>query len=323
MVSIPFVLRVGPVAAVNPENLPTRGAAVLARSTLAALSGLVFQSGISAMSYPTDVTREILPKNIHSHNDYWRKVPLFDALSVGCKSVEADVHLIDGELLVGHTRVSLSHPRSLNSLYLDPIMQLLRLQNPTSAYSNANASMTNGVFDMDPSTSLQLIIDYKTEGNALHAAVIDALAVYRSLDLLTHVDMTNASSPTLNVRPLTVVCSGNCPLAAVDAQTPIRDVFLDAPLIDIANSSYTRWNSMLASTSYRKMAGWGNSFDVDGEMAAEIKTLVQISRDKGIPSRFWETPGWPGFARDKVWEAMLDLGVDWINADNLKAASEV
>jgi hypothetical protein len=30
----------------------------------------------------------------------WRKVPLFDALSVGCKSVEADVHLIDGELLV-------------------------------------------------------------------------------------------------------------------------------------------------------------------------------------------------------------------------------
>lgn len=144
---------------------------------------------------------------------------------------------------------------------------------------------------MDPSTSLQLIIDYKTEGNALHAAVIDALAEYRSLDLLTHVDMTNASSPTLNVRPLTVVCSGNCPLASVNAQTPIRDVFLDAPLVDIANSSYTRWNSMLASTSYRKMAGWGNSFDVDGEMAAEIKTLVQISRNKGIPSRFWETPG--------------------------------
>lgn len=144
---------------------------------------------------------------------------------------------------------------------------------------------------MDPSTSLQLIIDYKTEGTALHAAVIDALAEYRSLDLLTHVDMTNASSLTLNVRPLTVVCSGNCPLASVDAQTPIRDVFLDAPLVDIANSSYTRWNSMLASTSYRKMAGWGNSFDVDGEMAVEIKNLVQISREKGIPSRFWETPG--------------------------------
>ncbi|GAA5861156.1 hypothetical protein JCM3774_002210 [Rhodotorula dairenensis] len=322
MVAIPFLSRAAP-AAVTPDQLPpARGAAVVARSTLAALSGLVFQSGLSAMTYPTDITRDILPKNVHSHNDYWRKVPLFDALSVGCKSVEADVHLVNGELLVGHTRVSLSHPRTLNSLYLDPIMELLRLQNPTS-YNNATASMTNGVFDMDPSTSLQLIVDYKTEGSELHTAIIEALAEYRSLDLLTHVDMSDPESPALNVRPLTVVCSGNCPLASVDAQLPIRDVFLDAPLEDIANSSYTQWNSRLASTSYRKMAGWSNSFDVDAEMAAEISTLVKIGQEKGIPTRFWEAPGWPGFARDKVWRAMLDLGVDWINADNLKAASEI
>lgn len=149
----------------------------------------------------------------------------------------------------------------------------------------------SGVFDMDPSTSLQLIVDYKTDGDALHAAVIAALAEYRSLDLLTHVDMSNPDSPTLHVRPLTVVCSGNCPLAAVDAQTPVRDVFLDAPLEDLANSSYTRWNSMLASTSYRKLAGWGNSFDVNDEMAAEIKALIQIGQEKGIRTRFWETPG--------------------------------
>ncbi|GAA5986868.1 hypothetical protein JCM10908_000932 [Rhodotorula pacifica] len=323
MVSIPFLARAAPVAPAAHEQLPTRGAAVLARSTLAALSGLVFQSGLPAMSYPTDVTRDILPKNIHSHNDYWRKVPLFDALSVGCKSVEADVHLVNGELLVGHTRVSLSHPRTLNSLYLDPIMQLLQMQNPTTSYSDATASMTNGVFDMDPSTSLQLIVDYKTEGEPLHAAIIDALAEYRSLDLLTHVNLSNPDAPTLNVRPLTIVCSGNCPLASVNAQAPIRDVFLDAPLADIANSSYTKWNSMMASTSYRKLAGWSRSFDVDEEMAAEVKSLIKISQDKGITTRFWETPGWPSFARDKVWKALLDLGVDWINADNLKAASEL
>lgn len=29
-----------------------------------------------------------------------RPVPLLDALSVGAKSVEADVHLVDGKLLV-------------------------------------------------------------------------------------------------------------------------------------------------------------------------------------------------------------------------------
>lgn len=32
---------------------------------------------------------------------------------------------------------------------------------------------------------------------------------------------------------------------------------------------------------------------------------------------------WPSFARDHVWKSMLRLGVDWINADNLKAASEL
>lgn len=69
MVAIPFLSRAAP-AAVTPDQLPpARGAAVLARSTLAALSGLVFQSGLPAMSYPTDVTRDILPK-VRLRGDY-------------------------------------------------------------------------------------------------------------------------------------------------------------------------------------------------------------------------------------------------------------
>ncbi|BGP54889.1 hypothetical protein JCM8202_003398 [Rhodotorula sphaerocarpa] len=293
----------------------------MARTSFAALAGLVFQSGLPALNYPSDLTRDIQPKNIHSHNDYWRKVPLFDAVSVGCRSVEADVHLVDNELLVGHSRVSLAHPRTLHGLYLDPIMEMLRMQNPEA--SGATASLTNGIFDVDPSVSLQLIVDYKTDGPELHNAVIEALSEFRALDLLTNVDMSDPSNPSLNVRPLTVVCSGNCPLASVDAQLPVRDIFLDAPLLDIANSSYTRWNSALASTSYRKMAGWAGSFDVDKVMEAKIKELVAAAREKGIASRFWETPGWPSFARDHVWKSMLRLGVDWINADNLKAATEL
>lgn len=149
----------------------------------------------------------------------------------------------------------------------------------------------SGVFDMDPETSLQLIVDYKTGGEELHAAIIDALSQFRSLDLLTNVNTSNPDAPILNVRPLTVICSGNCPLASVNAQTPRRDVFLDAPLADIANASYTRWNSLMASTSYRKLAGWAGSFEVDDQMSTEIKGLVKAAQDKGIKTRFWETPG--------------------------------
>jgi hypothetical protein len=51
--------------------------------------------------YPTDFTREIVPKPFHSHNDYWRDVPFYTGLSYGAISTEADVWLINGTLYVG------------------------------------------------------------------------------------------------------------------------------------------------------------------------------------------------------------------------------
>ena len=51
---------------------------------------------------------EIPPqKNIHSHNDYWRDVPLYSALANGVRSIEADVWLNpkDQKLYVSQTRL--------------------------------------------------------------------------------------------------------------------------------------------------------------------------------------------------------------------------
>ena len=77
--------------------------------------------------YPTDATRDVLPIPGHSHNDYWRKVPLFDAIHCGCTSVEADVWYFDGEeeLFVGHNTASLTRNRTFRSLYVDPLVDLL------------------------------------------------------------------------------------------------------------------------------------------------------------------------------------------------------
>jgi hypothetical protein len=55
--------------------------------------------------YPTDFTREIIPKPFHSHNDYWRDVPFFAGLSYGAISTEADVWLINETLYVGSLRI--------------------------------------------------------------------------------------------------------------------------------------------------------------------------------------------------------------------------
>lgn len=51
--------------------------------------------------YPTDFTREIVPKPFHSHNDYWRDVPFYTGLFHGAISTEADVWLINETLYVG------------------------------------------------------------------------------------------------------------------------------------------------------------------------------------------------------------------------------
>lgn len=84
-------------------------------------------AGDGLARYPTDATRNILPIPCHSHNDYWRRVPLLDAIHAGCISVEADVWLFKDreELYVGHGTSSLTRERTFNSLYINPLVDLL------------------------------------------------------------------------------------------------------------------------------------------------------------------------------------------------------
>ena len=79
----------------------------------------LIKSDSPLLQYPTQVTQDIVPKGIHSHNDCasftpslcgfatrltvnldWREVPLLTALSYGVGSVEADVWLFGDDLLV-------------------------------------------------------------------------------------------------------------------------------------------------------------------------------------------------------------------------------
>lgn len=89
--------------------------------------GLPGHTGDGLAHYPTDATRDIQPIPCHSHNDYWRRVPLFDAIHAGCISVEADVWLFKDreDLYVGHDTASLSPERTFASLYISPVVELL------------------------------------------------------------------------------------------------------------------------------------------------------------------------------------------------------
>lgn len=132
-----------------------------------------------ASHWPTDRSREIIAVNCHSHNDYWRKVPLFSALQAGCVGVEADVWLFDDELYVGHTTSSLTSRRTLRSLYIDPLVEILNQQNPATPFRRILDTPARGVFDADPGQSVVLLIDFKTDGATTWPAVAEELAPLR------------------------------------------------------------------------------------------------------------------------------------------------
>src|ERR1041384_779449 len=106
--------------------------------------------------------------NGFAHNDYLHERPLFDALDRGFCGVEADIHLVNGELLVGHDADSLKPERTLAKLYLDPLQKRVR-ENHGKVYSNG--------------PELLLLIDIKTEAEPTYAALRPLLSRYA--DMLT------------------------------------------------------------------------------------------------------------------------------------------
>ena len=65
----------------------------------------------------------------------WRDVPLLTAISFGVASVEADVFFINGTLFVGHEEAALSPDRTFSSLYVQPLLEILRQTNPKNEFT--------------------------------------------------------------------------------------------------------------------------------------------------------------------------------------------
>lgn len=137
--------------------------------------------------------------------------------------------------------------------------------------------------------------------------------------------LTTFENGTLAQSAVTVVGTGNSPLELVKALSP-RDYFFDAPLDSLTDPSLnTTWDptlSPLASTDYETAVGWNGIGNISEGQLANLTKLVQDAHDRGIRARFWDTPAWPVRARENIWVVLLNNGADWLNADDLQAASE-
>lgn len=183
--------------------------------------------------HPGETSLTVAPKPIpcHSHNDYYRSVPLFSAIEAGCIGVEADIWLFGDDLYVGHTPHSLSKDRTLKNMYLDPLLDLLSKQNQIADFDPVPNDSPKGVFDADPSQALVLLIDFKAKGRKIWPHLTSQLSALRDSGYLTHFNGTNVVE-----RPITVVATGKAPLDLVTADSSYRYVFFDAPLDKLSRS---------------------------------------------------------------------------------------
>ncbi|KAH7071344.1 hypothetical protein BKA63DRAFT_71109 [Paraphoma chrysanthemicola] len=266
--------------------------------------------------YPTDFTREIVPKPFHSHNDYWRDRPFYTGLSYGAISTEADVWLINGTLYVGHEPSALTETRTLESLYIHPILDTLHRLNPKSQF--AQEGEQNGIYDTSSGQTLYFFIDLKTASDETWPAVLEALEPLRSGNWLTTFD-----GKELYRRPVTIIGTGNTVLQDVLDYLP-RDMFYDAPLAQLNASQYADLSANeapIASTNFAASFGDVRKRELNEGQLELLKKQIGLAHEKGIMARYWNQPAYPIGTRNAIWRILWDEGVDLLNVDDLEGAS--
>lgn len=268
-----------------------------------------------------DFSRDIQPVPCHSHNDYLRRVPLYQALEAGCISVEADVWLHDDEkfvqdLYVGHSLKALEPLATLKKLYIDPLVGILEHQNANpGTHVPEKLGRPYGVFDSSPDTSLVLLLDFKTAAKETWVAVQEQLESLRKRGMLTSWD---GKMKTITQRPITVVGTGKAPFDLIIANSTYRDVFFDAPL-DQLNDTYTRENSYFASASFPKAVG-KFLFRPNSSQTRRVKSQIEAASRNGLKARYWDTPSWPIARRNRIWTFLVENRIGVLNVDDIMSA---
>jgi len=261
-------------------------------------SGLILLSCLSSLSMASQNSQphvlEPTPlAKAHAHNDYRHHRPLLDALAHGFTSVEADVFLVDGQLLVAHDRHEIRAHRTLQALYLDPLKRRIE-QNGGTVYAKGGR--------------FTLLIDFKSEAESTYAELHRVLSNYKAC-------FTSFTPQGRQERAILAVVSGNRPRATMDAQT-LRYAGCDGRLSDLKSGASADLIPMISDN-------WGSHFKWRGRgsmSAAEKKKLsdiVRISHDNGRLVRFWATPDTPSPEREAMWNALVFADVDVINTDDL------
>lgn len=224
----------------------------------------------------------------HAHNDYEHARPLLDALDCGFGSIEADIYLVNGRLLVSHNLKDVKPERTLEALYLDPLRERVK-QNGGRVYRGG--------------PTITLLIDVKSEAAATYAALHETLKNYAPM-------LTAFRNNVAEPAAITVIVSGARAPAVMTAQS-LRYAAMDGRIEDLAGKTTAAFVPWI-SDSWQKVFTWRWTGPMPGEDRQKLKKIVAQAHTQGRRVRFWNTPDTP-----EAWRVLFDAGVDLINTDHL------
>jgi len=224
----------------------------------------------------------------HAHNDYEHPRPLFDALDNGFCSVEADIFLVNGNLLVAHFFWQLRPDRTLESLYLKPLRE--------------RARRFEGKIFPDVAT-FYLWIDLKTDAHATYTVLRKVLEQYSDI-------LTRYENGTVTPGAVTIILTGNANLNLIRDE-PVRYAGVDGRLGALDSE-------VSADLIPAVGINWRQEFpQFSGELSpAEREKLtghVRKAHERGRKLRYWNAPD-----NEAFWNILYDAGVDFINTDRLQ-----
>ena len=220
---------------------------------------------------------------LHSHNDYLRTVPFWEAFGAGSASIEVDVILQNGELMAAHEKESIQPERTLKSLYLEPIQKAKAL----------------GMID---SFEFHLLIDSKTEAYSTLDQIVKDASEFEGI-------LFSAQNP----EGLKLIISGNRPKPEDYKNYP------EWILFDYQNkvlSSELPWEKIgMVSLSFRQFSVWNGKGRIVETEKSKLVEFINLVHSFQKPVRFWASPD-----GKTAWKAFYEMGVDYINTDQPGAA---
>lgn len=243
------------------------------------------------------VLERVLPcsigKSVHynafSHNDYWRKNPLHDALAFRFNSVEADLWLINGKVYVGHEKPIPSPEVTFERMYLEPLKERIE-QNEGRVYLNSLSPFL-------------LMLDFKSDGEELYEVLKKEMKPYEKY-------FCRLENGFYIPGAILFFISGNRPLITLPAESN-RIAFLDGTFADI-NKNISPYLMPVISDNYQKYFTWNGYGEMPQDQYRKMKEMVERVHAENKMFRWWGAP-----ETERTKRLFKKMQIDLIGTDDL------